>query len=111
MITDYFQVDLIKELGLENLSEVEKKELEDKMFSVVEERINSALIARLSEDDKKNLDMVLDNDDELIAFLKEKIPGIELLVAEIISNFKKEMIDLYSLTNEVKEESYGATQL
>ena len=45
------------------------------MTEVVESRINLEVLSALSEEEKKELDKVLDSDGDMVEFLRNKIPG------------------------------------
>jgi len=94
MISELLNIDLAKELGLDNLPEDKKTALVEQMAEVVESRINIEVLSALSEEDKKELDGVLDSGGDMVAFLRGKIPNFDILVAETVANFKKEIVDL-----------------
>jgi len=94
MITELLNLDLTKELDLESLSQENQKELTDKMLDVLESRINLEVLATLDEDGKKELDIVLDSNGDMLSFLKSKIPNFDIMVAETVANFKKEIVSL-----------------
>ncbi len=94
MISELLHVDLLKEFGLDTLPQAQQDELMDQMTSVVEGRLNRKLLSLLTEDQKKELDSILDTDGDVVVFLKSAIPDIDLVTAEIIADFKKEMLEL-----------------
>lgn len=94
MLTDLLNINLVKELGLDSLPPEKKKDLIDQMLEVVDSRINLAVLAELSEGQKKELDQVLDSDGDMVAFLRAKLPNFDLLVAETIAGFKKEILEM-----------------
>lgn len=94
MITDYLNIDLSKELGLDTLPENQRVELEAKMAEVLEDRIMTSVFMSLSDDDKMELEEKLGTDNEVMGFLKEKIPNLEILMAEEVANFKKDALAL-----------------
>lgn len=94
MITELLNINLVEELGLNTLPPEKKDALIKQMLEVVESRINQEIMSALSEDEKKELDGVLDSDKDMIEFLKNKIPNFDMMVAETVANFKKEIIDL-----------------
>ena len=98
MIAELLNVDLVKELGLDSLPNDKKTALIDQMMQVLESRISIEVLSLLMEDDKKELDKVLDSDGDLLEFLRSKIPNFDLMVAETIANFKKEMLDMQQMT-------------
>lgn len=94
MIVELLNIDLVKELGLDQLPPEKKSALIDQMSEVVESRINLEVLSILTEDEKKELDKVLDSDADMVQFLRSKIPNFDLMVAETIANFKKEVLDM-----------------
>ncbi len=94
MIAELLNINLVKELGLDSLPAEKKSALIDQMSGVVESRINLEVLSILTEEDKKELDKVLDSNGDMVAFLREKIPNFDLMVAETIANFKKEVLDM-----------------
>jgi hypothetical protein len=97
MITELLNVNLVKELGLDSLPQEKKAALINQMSEVVENRINLEILSLLSEDQKKELDKVLDSDGDMLAFLKSNVPNFEILVAETIANFKKEALEMQQM--------------
>jgi len=102
MITELLNINLIKELGLDSLPPEKRMVLLNQMSEVVENRINIEVLSTLSDEDKKELDKILDSDGDMIGFLKEKIPNFEMMVAETIANFKKEAIEMSQMSAEIK---------
>lgn len=94
MIAELLNIDLVKELNLESLPVEQKDALINQMSEVVESRINLEVLSILTEEEKKELDKVLDSNDDMVAFLRSKIPNFDLMVAETIANFKKEILDM-----------------
>ena len=94
MIIELLNINLVKELGLDSLPHEKKGAMIDQMLEVVESRINLEVLSILTEDEKKELDKVLDLDGDMIQFLRNKIPNFDLLVAETIANFKKEVLEM-----------------
>ncbi len=95
MIVELLNIDLVKELGLDSLPPEKKAALIDQMSEVIESRINLEVLSILTEEEKGELDKVLDSDGDMVEFLKSKIPNFEILVAETIANFKKEIINMH----------------
>jgi len=94
MQSEFLNVDLIKELGLDKEPKEKREALISQMTEVVENRLNRRVLALLSESEKKELDTLLDEDGDLLAFLQRKIPDLDLITSEIISDFKREMLEL-----------------
>lgn len=94
MITELLNINLTEVLGLDSMPKEEKDTLVAQMLDTIESRINLEALSLLSEEDKKELDKVLDSSGDLVGFLREKIPNFDVLVAETVANFKKEVLDL-----------------
>ena len=97
MIAELLNVDLIKELGLDSLPEERRAALIDQMTEVLESRISLEVLSILTEEEKKELDQVLDSGGDMIEFLRSKIRNFDLMVAETIANFKKEMLEMQQM--------------
>jgi len=98
MITELLNINLVEALGLSSLPAEQREKLIVQMSEVIENRINTEVLSILTEDEKKELDKVLDSDSDMIEFLKSKIPNFEIMVVETVANFKKEMLELQQLT-------------
>lgn len=98
MITELLNVNLVRELGLDSLPQEKKEVLINQMTEVLESRLNLEVLSILSEDDKKELDKVLDSDGDMIAFLRSKIPNFDMMVAETVANLKKEILEMQQMT-------------
>lgn len=94
MIADYLNIDLTEELDLDNLPREKKQQLVEKMTDVVTSRINNAFLNRLDEDQKEELNQLIQDDGDVLGFIKANIPNAEMIVSEIIGNFKQEAIEL-----------------
>ena len=103
MITDFLQVDLISELGLDKLPEDQKTSLLNQMMETLENRLMSEIFPLLSEEDVDKLESMGDQADDISAFLKERIPTIELIATEVVAQFKKEMLELNAAVDRARE--------
>jgi len=81
-------------LGLDSLPQEKKNLLINQMLEVVESRINLEVLSVLTEEQKKELDKVLDSEGDMIQFLRSKISNFDLMVAETVANFKKEILEM-----------------
>lgn len=97
MITELLNINLVKELGLDSLPPEKRGVLINQMLEVVESRINLEVLSILTDDEKGELDKVLDSNGDMIAFLRNKIPNLDMLVAETVANFKKEILEMQQL--------------
>ena len=102
MISDLLNLDLVKELGLENLPKEKREALTNQMASALESRVSIAVLSRISDKEKEELNSLLDDDKDVTAFLREKVPNFDLLVAETVAGFKQEMLELQGI---VKKQS------
>ncbi len=86
--------DIIKELNLDYLSIEEQEEMVTEMSEVVYEKIILRIIERLSEDDVKSLNNILDEEryDAAGFFLSERVSDIEKIIEEEIKYFQEEII-------------------
>lgn len=94
MLADYFNIDLTEELKLDSLPKEKKEELVDQMTDTVAARLNNAFLSRLTEDQKQELDQILESDGDVAGFLQENIPNAKMIANEVIANFKKEAVEL-----------------
>ena len=94
MPQDFLQADLIKELGLEDLSQEKKDELILRIGELIQQNIVLRVLDELSEKDKEEFDKVLadENSEKTFAFLQSKLPNLEEMVKEEIAKFKKDAI-------------------
>ena len=97
MITGLLNINLVKELGLDSLPAAQKELLIKQMLEVVESRINLKVLSLLTDEQKKELDKILNSESDMIKFLRDKISNFDVLVAETIANFKKEVLDMQQL--------------
>lgn len=88
--------DLLKEFGLEDLPDDQKVALQEKILGLVEARFNRVVLGMLSEEDKQELDKLLEGDDleKMNEFIAEKVPNYAEIHKEIVDDLKKEMIDI-----------------
>jgi hypothetical protein len=96
MMDQYEQVmaDLVKELGLDRLSQEKQEELMAKMGEVLVKRIYLETMEKLGEADAEVFEKLSENasgPEEVGAFLNEKILGYNDMVIGIVNDFKTEM--------------------
>lgn len=109
MIGDYLQIDLITALGLNGLPKEKQDEILGQMTSVIEARLSRKLLALLSDNDKKELDALLASEGgDPMLFFKSKVPTFDLIAHELISDFKREMIDLNTAARDEWRAQHGA---
>lgn len=106
MIAEFLQIDLISELGLDKLPEEARKSLEVQMMETLENRLASEIFPLLSEEDVDKLEAL--DDAKVEGFLREKIPSIALIVAEVVAGFKKEMLELNAAVDNARQKTAQA---
>jgi succinate dehydrogenase flavin-adding protein (antitoxin of CptAB toxin-antitoxin module) len=94
MLADYFNLDLTEELNLDNLPEDKKQQLVEQMTDTVTARLNNAFLSRLDDEQKQELDKILEKDGDVMGFIKESVPNAQMIATEIIADFKKEAVEL-----------------
>lgn len=88
------RVELVEEFGLGRLSEEKQNELLDKMVEALMKKIMIVTMERLGESGMEDYDVFMQTDPEIEsvnAYLLEKIPGYDEMIADAIVEFKKEM--------------------
>lgn len=93
-MNNLIDTDLFAALDLGDLAPEKKKELLDQMTALVEQRITTRVVSLLTDDEKKEMDALLEQNGDVASFLRSKIPEIESLTTETIANFKQEFLDL-----------------
>jgi uncharacterized protein YaaW (UPF0174 family) len=93
------QQNVLEELGLHNLDEEKQKEFLEKMNEVILKKVLLATVDKLSEEDQKHLDELIEEQAEpenIEKFLLEKIPEYNEMVhgiaREFINELKKDVI-------------------
>ena len=87
--------DIIKEWGLENLSDMQRMEMTDRIGRIMYQAILVRSLDILSDKEEQELDALLDTDSttppRVLAFLKSKIPTFGLLVKEQRQKLKEDL--------------------
>ncbi|HXK40118.1 MAG TPA: DUF5663 domain-containing protein [Candidatus Paceibacterota bacterium] len=104
MITELLNLDLVAELGLNELPEAQRDQLVAQMKEALDDRITGVILENLSEEDRSAFDTVLDSDGDLVAFLEERIPNLHILIAEVVAAFKGEMLELQEMVEKYRAE-------
>jgi len=94
MLDTILKLNLLKELGLEQAPPEAQGKLLLQMSDLVEKRFLLTLLSQLEEKDKQELDQLLAQNASVENWLRTKLPDFDLLLAEVIGNFKQEMLDL-----------------
>ncbi len=92
----YLQKDIIKDLGLDDLSPEEQEKSLVKLGQILFQRVMLRVMDELNEKDQADLSKVFDKNDEgaVWDFLKIKLSNLDQVVAEEIAGFKKEAVEL-----------------
>jgi succinate dehydrogenase flavin-adding protein (antitoxin of CptAB toxin-antitoxin module) len=64
------------------------------MTDTVTARLNNAFLSRLDDEQKQELDKILEKDGDVMGFIKENVPNAQIIATEIIADFKKEAVEL-----------------
>ncbi|NOY35607.1 MAG: hypothetical protein GXP44_01655 [bacterium] len=84
---------IIKELGLEELSEEGQMEMVTKMTESVLKRIAINALEKLSDEEREEFEKLQENasPEEIDAFLRSKIGDYEQMIKETVVEFKNEI--------------------
>ena len=99
MITDVLNINLLEALELQDLPQEQQQELAAKMTEVAEQRLFVESYNRLDEEKAVELDKLMDqdaSDAEMYKFLATNIPHFDVMVAEILSTLKSQVIQTYA---------------
>lgn len=86
--------ELIKAFHLEQIPEDKRDELLEKMGEALLKRVFLATMDKIGEEGIKEYEALLDREakqDEIEAFFESKIPGYDVFVREVATEFKEEM--------------------
>jgi hypothetical protein len=84
--------ELFNELGFYSLRIETQRKLSRQMSEALEDRIGRAVFSRLTEKEKK--EFLDDANEDMINFFRCKIPSFDILVAETITDFKNEIVNM-----------------
>lgn len=105
------QIDLIKELGINELPQEQREETLLQMGEIIQQRIVLRIVAELPEDKKEAFANVVNSEDEsgeaVDTFLGENLPNLEEIILDEIGKYKKEMKEF--MNNAIGEEKNEAT--
>jgi hypothetical protein len=95
---DKIQENIIKEFGLEGMSQDAQNDVAAKMTESVLKRITVSVLERLSEEEIAEFEKLQEAGipEDLDRFLKEKISDYEQMVQKIIIDFKEEIKETIS---------------
>jgi hypothetical protein len=86
--------ELIKAFHLENIPEDKRDELMEKMGEVLVKRVFLATMEKIGDEGVKEYEALLDKEakaEEIEAFFESKIPGYDVFVKGVATEFKDEM--------------------
>jgi len=86
--------DLIKELGLENLSVDEQEKLVSDMSEVVYERVLLRVVEKLSDEEATELNNLFEkgNMEKIDQYLRDRVPDFASILRKEIEKYQEEMI-------------------
>ncbi len=86
--------DLIKELGLENLSVDEQEKLVSDMSEVVYERVLLRVVEKLSDEEATELNNLFEkgNMEKIDQYLRDRVPDFASILKKEIEKYQEEMI-------------------
>ncbi len=91
------QIDLVKELGINELPQDQKKEMLAQMSEIIQQRIVLKIVDELPEDKKEEFANIINASSEnpsiIDEFLQKNLPNVEELVLGEIGKYKKEMLE------------------
>lgn len=92
---------IIKELGLDDLSVEEQEKLLEEMAEIVYKKILLRVVNRLSEEEIAELNNLLDKKDyeKVNSYIEEKIPDFMEIFKQEIETFQEEIIKKSVLDN------------
>jgi hypothetical protein len=96
MITEELKQNIIKELGLENLSDQKAADVMERLEENIQRSLVLEILDLLSPQDQKELNTLIETGDnsKMQAFLEDKIPSLQSLVDAVAKSSVKEFKDL-----------------
>lgn len=93
VIDEELKAEIIDDLGLRDLTSIEQDSIINDLEEKIIEQVNSIILDRLDEEEKGELETLLE-DDEIASFLERAIPDIEEVKKQaaiwVVENWKKE---------------------
>ena len=95
MITKEIKQSIIKELGLENLSEEKAEEIMTKLEQNIERALTLEILDLLTVDDQQEFMKIAEteNNEDIMSFLKLKLPNLDFLTKAVAESVVKEFKD------------------
>jgi hypothetical protein len=94
MLLDYLDVDLTEQLNLDDLPQGQKQELTEQMTDTLSARLNREMLARMTEEQKQELDQLLEQDGDVEGFVRDAIPEFPAIASEVVSRFKRDVLEI-----------------
>jgi hypothetical protein len=96
MITEEIKQEIIKELGIENLSDQKATEVMEKLEENIQRSLVLEILDLLNPQNQKELNALIETGDnsKIQAFLEDKIPGLQSLIDAVAKSAIKEFKDL-----------------
>jgi pheromone shutdown protein TraB len=96
MTTNILSNDIIKEWGLQKLPEIKQVEMVDRIGRLLYQALLVRSLDILSETDQTEFDLLLDEDvttpQDVLLFLRNKIPTFDQMVIEERDKLKKDLL-------------------
>lgn len=90
-------MNLFEELGLELLPKKEKLRLLEKLEFAAREQIINLILEQMEEKDYQDFDELLNKKEaqegEVLFFLQQRIPNLEVQIAQRMQDFKKQLVE------------------
>ncbi len=95
-MTSILSKDIIQEWGLQNLPEIKQVEMVDRIGRLLYQALLVRSLDILSETEQTEFDLLLDEDtttpQDVLAFLKTKIPTFDMMVIEERDKLKEDLL-------------------
>lgn len=102
------QIDLVKELGINELPKEQREEMLAQMSEVLQQRVVLRIVAELPEDKKEAFASVVNEGVEkpeaIDQFLQENLPNVEELVLDEIGKYKEEVMQFLNSPKDEEQE-------
>lgn len=104
-ILSQFKDRLMEDLNLDNPSPEQKKQIEDKISQLVNDRILNLIMMYLPEDKVAELDKMIGqkSQDEVMQFIMASVPGIQDKIAEELFEIRNDLLNSLRQNNAIGE--------
>lgn len=95
-ILQVFKDRLIEDLNLDETSPEQRKEIENKISKLVNDRILNLILIYLPEEKVAELDSIIGqkSQDEVIKYIVETVPGIQEKIAEELFEIRNDLMEM-----------------